>query len=235
MRAKNYKNTVGEQIQKSLPPLYADIWMLMADVGIRVGDAVGLKSSDIDDKGYLHYTASKTGKRARVKLSSDVYKLIQRRISTADNYPFPSPNYLFPSPSVSGAHVSRQAVWQNIKKACKRCGIMPNGISPHSCRKHFAVEVYDKDGLSAAMSKLQHSSPNTTYLYLYDENPIEYLKGRLYKTEKELKALKKSLKEVLYVVNICCDRLIGDDTYMLTNKGKKVYDIDLSELDGNIF
>lgn len=227
MRAKNYQDNVGNKIYNTLPSLYADIWLLMSDIGIRVGDAVCIRGRDIDKDGYLHFTASKTGKKARLKLSEDVLSAIRGRIRDDDSY-------VFPSPSVIGEHISRQAVWYNIKKACIKCGIPSEGISPHSCRKHFAVSVYDKDGLSVAMSKLQHNSPNTTYLYLYDENPIEYLRKRLDSTEKQLKSLKKSLKDVLYVVNLCCDKLIGDDKYIITNEGRKAIGVDLSELDGNI-
>lgn len=228
MRSVNFDSKKQRKILKYLPPVYADVWRLMVSTGIRVGDAVSVRTCDIDNNRYLHYVAEKTGKSARVKLPDDVYDAIKLRFGN----PF---DYIFPSPLKVGSHISRQAVWHNIKVACRKAGVSPEGISPHSCRKHFAVETYSKDGLAVTMAKLQHSSPGTTYLYVFDDEPIEILRKRLETTEKQLKSLKKLLKRVLYAVDLCCNKLIGDDCYSVTYEGRKALNIDLSDLDGNIY
>ncbi len=225
MRAKHMNDRTYQIVREKLSGYYRVIWDIMAFTGLRVGDVVALRHGDIDTQGYIHYRAQKTGKSGRIKLPDDI--ILLPRGTKGDGF-------IFPSPSVPGNHLSRQAVWKNIKKACKDAKIDPSGISPHSCRKKFAVDTYHREGLGQTMAKLQHSSPSTTFLYVFDDNPLEVFENKLKKTENELKTVKKMLKKLQYAIDLCCDRLLGDDSYSVTNEGRKALDVDLSTFDGNI-
>lgn len=224
MRAKNINDKDFKKVRSKLYGIYRDVFDLMNYTGLRVGDAVSLKHGDIDEKGYVHFIAHKTGKKGRCKLPDDIFNLLVKG-SSADGY-------IFPSPVLPGEHISRQAVWKNIKKACKACGINADGISPHSLRKRYAVDIYKKEGLGKTMASLQHGSPTTTFLYVFDDNPIDNMntelktvKNELKTVKKELKNLKKQLKNILYAIDLCCDKLIGDDTYAVTEKGREVLNL----------
>lgn len=227
MKSKPLKKDMVEKILGRIGYHNRGVAELMLTTGMRVGDAVAVKYGDFDKDGYIHYKAQKTNKSARVKPSEDFVKRILKYRKNDDAY-------IFPSPTVAGQHISRQAVWKAFKRACSECGVDAHGISPHSCRKTFAVDVYNKDGFGRAMASLQHSSPTTTMLYVFENNPFEEMQKEMNLLKKEVKTLKKSLKRVLYAVDLCCDKLIGDDSYFVTNEGRKALDFDLSDLDGNI-
>lgn len=224
MRSRAIKAEVSKKIRKNLREEYRIIYDFMCNTGLRIGDAVCVKYGDIDRDGYLHYKAHKTGKIGKIKINDDILQRLGIKNCAAEQY-------IFPSPVIPGEHITRQAVWKNIKRACKRSGVDGDGISPHSCRKVFAVDTYDREGLGATMAKLQHDSPSTTFLYTFDENPFSRMEEKLKEQEneikklkKELKTVKKLIKEVLHAVDICCDALIGDDRYGVTEKGRKLYD-----------
>ena len=222
MRSHYFTERKAKAIEKNLPTIYRLVWKLMYSTGLRIGDAVAIRECDIDSKGYLHYTAQKTGKVARVKLSDDLIKELRENSFLCGT----SNGFVFFSPVNPDAHISRQAVWKNIKKACRNIGINPDGISPHSCRKSYAVKTYHEKGLSQVMADLQHSSPATTFLYCFDDNPLEDVNKRLKRAETTIKELKKLLKQVLYAVDLCLGKLIGDDRYGITEAGLAALDLD---------
>ena len=206
MKSRNIDNSTIEAVEASLKPLYCAVFRLMIGTGLRVGDAVACRYSDIDTNGYLHYTAEKTGKKARVRVPDDILKYIGWTEKRSK-----SKTFIFPSPKNKGNHISRQAVWKNIKKACIRAGVSPNGISPHTCRKHYAVELFRREGLGTTMNALQHSSPSTTFLYVYGDDPISVFENRITKLERLIEKLTRA-------VDMCLDALIGDTTVNLTDE-----------------
>lgn len=135
-----------------------EAWLPLAvalETGLRVGDVVKLRRAALKADG-IHYRAQKTRKCGVAKISAELRaKLPKRGV------------WLFPSPQKSGAHITRQAVWARIKKAAKRAGIELAGVSPHSCRKVFAVELFREKGFRAAQEALQHTNSLTTEIYTY--------------------------------------------------------------------
>jgi integrase len=228
MKSHSLKNADIVKIRRNLYLYYRDIFDIMLFTGLRVGDVLNARFSDLDTKGYLHYTAQKTGKKARVKLPADIVTSLEKR-RTGDGF-------LFPSPVVPDKAISRQAVWQHIKSAAKDARVSLAGVSPHSLRKTFAVDTFKKEGFGAVMSKLQHSDPSTTYLYVYDESPfqkLDELEERVKRIETVVRSYRKLLDRLLYAIDLCCDKLIGNDVYGVTNEGRKLLK-ELTDFDGNI-
>lgn len=125
------------------------------ETGLRVGDVVELRVSDVKKDG-IHYTAKKTKKKGIAKISQKTRQKLPK-----EGF------WLFPSPYKTGKHITRQAVWARIKKAGKCAGIDLQGLSPHSMRKAFAVELYKQKGFKATQEALQHSKACTTEIYAF--------------------------------------------------------------------
>ena len=126
------------------------------ETGLRIGDVVKLRKANLKPDG-LHYKAQKTGKNGVATVSAELRAELSRKRG----------KWLFPSPYKPGQHITRQCAWARIKAACERAGIDPDGVSPHSLRKVFAVELYRDKGFKAVQEALQHNSAATTEIYSF--------------------------------------------------------------------
>ena len=137
----------------------ADAWLLFRvslETGLRIGDVVKLKRSNVKDDG-IHYRAQKTNKNGIAPISAALRReLLAKR-----------GKWLFPSPYKHGEHITRQCAWARIKRACELAEIDSEGISPHSMRKVFAVELYREKGFKAVQEALQHRNTATTEIYSF--------------------------------------------------------------------
>lgn len=137
------------------PSEWLALW-IAAETGLRVGDVVSLRWEQIGAHA-INFTAQKTGKKGSAPISLRLRDQIRAQKTASE--------WVFPSPKDHGKHLTRQAVWYRVKKACERAGIDPEGIAPHSFRKHFAVELFKRSGLKATQTALQHDRAITTELY----------------------------------------------------------------------
>ncbi len=137
-----------------LDKAFLPLWVSL-ETGLRVGDVVTLKVTSVKADG-IHYRAQKTKKQGVAKISAELRRHLPR-----------VGKWLFPSPYKSGEHITRQCVWARIKAAAKRAGIDTKGISPHSMRKVFAVELYRAHGFAAVKEALQHTHAATTEIYSF--------------------------------------------------------------------
>ena len=126
------------------------------ETGLRIGDVVKLRKANLQADG-LHYKAQKTGKNGVAPIGAQLRKELSKRRG----------KWLFPSPYKRGQHLTRQCAWARIKTACKRAGVNPEGVSPHSLRKVFAVELYREKGFKAVQEALQHNNSATTEIYSF--------------------------------------------------------------------
>ena len=131
------------------------LWVSL-ETGLRVGDVVALRKSNIKPDG-IHYKAQKTGKNGIAPISDKLYRALSSRRG----------KWLFPSPKNINQHITRQAVWSRVKKGAKNANIDLDGASPHAMRKSFAVELYRDKGFKAVQSALQHRNGATTEIYSF--------------------------------------------------------------------
>lgn len=158
MRSKYIENSELDVIESALK---ADEFLPLAvslETGLRVGDVVKLRHSDVRD-GYIYFIAEKTKKAGRAKISRALANELRKANGSEWCFPGRSP----------GKHLTRQAVWQRVKRACAVVGIDSNGISPHTMRKVFAVETAKTAGAEVAKRALQHSDLRTTDLYILSD------------------------------------------------------------------
>lgn len=129
--------------------------------GLRIGDVVALRRADLVGNT-IHYVAQKTSKAGSAEISAELSAELRSRRSRRSKW-------LFPSPKNPREHLTRQACWARVKRACERLGVPPDGVSPHSMRKAYAVELYKREGLQAASRALQHDRAATTELYVMSD------------------------------------------------------------------
>lgn len=123
--------------------------------GLRINDVLALKTEKIKKQRFtLH--EEKTGKSRCIRLPAELYK---RALNCCGQH------YVFEGRLNGRVHRTRQAVFKDLKNACKRFGIKEN-IAPHSLRKIFAVEEYLQYGsLKKVQKLLNHDSEAVTMLY----------------------------------------------------------------------
>ena len=168
-----------------------DLWLpfLVAEnTGLRVGDVVKICVEDIRSDGRIFYKAQKTGKEGLAHVPPSLIKKLRQNSQGG--------TWCFPSPKKSGEHITRQAVYQRIKRAAKKAGISEFGISPHSFRKVFAVKLFNNSDIGTVKEALQHTSASVTELYaLSDWLTGENAKKPLLREDIELivEAVQKAL------------------------------------------
>lgn len=130
------------------------------ETGMRIDDVLSLKTEQLGTrergKRVFEYVAKKTGKKAKVEISLDLWR--ELRAGAGEEWVFAGRN--------PAKHRTRQAVYKDVKKAVELLGVQGQ-ISPHSARKTFAVELRKKSGLAEVQKALQHSNRETTNLYAF--------------------------------------------------------------------
>jgi integrase len=124
--------------------------------GLRIGDVLALRKSDIDKGLQWWVTEQKTGKRRRVSVPRDLWRDMQSVCGE---------EWVFPARCDEKRHRTRQAVWKDMKRAEKALRLSVN-VGTHSARKVYAVQLMEKYGdIERVRKALNHGSLNVTMLY----------------------------------------------------------------------
>lgn len=153
---------------------------LLAYLGMRAGDVIRLKFSDIDwNNGQIHYNQQKTGVPLSLPLLDEVkYPLIDYikngRHESAD------PDYVFVTLYAPYTRYKcTGGVFRMVEKSMAAAGINYEGRhhGPHSLRHSLATNMMSENvPISAIANILGHSSTRTTELYLtVDETHLKEL------------------------------------------------------------
>lgn len=138
--------------------------ILEANLGLRIGDILTLKLSDIvrDGRRYrLNIVEQKTKKRREFTVPLEVYSYIQNY--ALEHHIDPNAR-LFP--------ISERAINKHLKLVCDSLGL--SGIGTHSFRKFFATTIYVNNGYDINLVRilLQHSSVSITQKYISLQNQV---------------------------------------------------------------
>lgn len=139
-------------------PRIAAALIAEANLGIRIGDIVKLRLSDIvrDGNRYrLNIVEEKTGKRRVFTVPHEVYQFLAD-YAREQNIPETAP--LFP--------ITVRGIQKHLKAVCDVLGY--TNISTHSFRKWYATDIYNASGHDIVLVQqlLQHSSPTITRRYI---------------------------------------------------------------------
>ena len=133
------------------------------ETGLRIGDVLALQRVNVRDDR-IDFIAAKTGKVGSAAISAATASAL-RKSAGRSRWCFPSP-----SPRRMGKHLTRQAAWYRVKAACKRAGVEPQGVSPHSFRKTFAARALQQThDVEVVRRLLQHDTLSDTCLYAFSD------------------------------------------------------------------
>lgn len=146
-----------EHVLAALTPVNRLVCRVCVHSGLRVGDVLALRSSQLRPSGQLWVTEAKTGKRRRVNLSKELLEDLKAQAGEI---------WVFEGSRDSSKHRTRQAVWADVKRAAKAFRL-PQNIGVHSLRKYYAVEqVRESRGNYAKVQRLlNHADLATTMIY----------------------------------------------------------------------
>lgn len=136
------------------------LWLTYSS-GLRVGELLELKPSDIDsDRMQIHIRSAK-GKKDRFSILSikilEMLKLYYMKYKPKD--------YLFEG--VYGGKYSSRSIQQVLKATCKKADIKKD-VSMHTLRHSFATHLLENGtDLRYIQNLLGHSSPKTTEIYTH--------------------------------------------------------------------
>lgn len=130
---------------------------ISAATGLRVGDVLRLKTEQLERGQRFSVREEKTGKVRKVYLPADLHKRALR---------ISGHRYVFEGRLDGKKHRTRQAVYKDLMRAASLFRVKEH-ISPHSCRKVWAVNAYKESGgdLKRVQKLLNHESEAVTMLY----------------------------------------------------------------------
>lgn len=145
-------------VYAALMPANRLVCQVSEATGLRVGDVLALRTEQLRKGQRFTVRESKTGKSRRIYIPRLLHSQLLAQAGDV---------WVFPSPRDPTRHRTRQAVWTDIKRAAKAFRL-PQNVAPHSMRKVYAVEEWERTGdLGKVGQKLNHSPwhPETTMIY----------------------------------------------------------------------
>lgn len=129
------------------------VMRLLLHTGLRIGDVLALRPQQLRPQFWI--TEQKTGKRRQVGIPQPL--LADLLENSDDMWVFPGVKF--------GKHLTRQAVWKDVKRAAAACRLNQN-VAPHSMRKVYAVDLLQKYGdIERVRRALNHSGVEVTLIY----------------------------------------------------------------------
>lgn len=148
--------------------------------GLRISDVLSLKTATLQKSNRPYVCDSKTGKRHRIYIPSELHEEALRQAGSI---------WIFEGRLDKNKHRTRNAIYKDIvnaSKIIKHGGFLDSNahITPHTARKCAAVRIYHNKGFDAARALLQHDKehPEITMLYaLSDIAPCKSKRNSLHK------------------------------------------------------
>lgn len=138
--------------------------------GLRIGDVLALKTSDIR-KGRFTIHEEKTGKPRRISLTKTEQSAL---LGVAGRV------YVFEHRTDWKRHRTRNAVYKDVVRAARAFRL--EGFTPHSLRKAYAVEKLAEYGgdTDKVRKLLNHSNEAVTMIYTLADmiSPVTFMRRR---------------------------------------------------------
>lgn len=151
-----------EHVLALLTPSNALVMRVILHTGMRVSDALALKTADLKPSGW--YTEQKTGKRRRYGLPEPLLSELKAQAGSI---------WAFEGRTSPEKHRTRQTVWRDVKRAQKALR-MPENVGTHSARKVYAVDLMAKYGdIERVRKALNHDKAITTAIYAMSDLLLE--------------------------------------------------------------
>lgn len=154
MKTEYLLNEQVERVLSALTPENRLVMRVCLHNGLRVGDALGLKTAQLAPRSWI--TEQKTGKRRVVGLPEPLLSELRRQAGQT---------WVFENRVNPERHRTRQAVWADVKRAAKAFRL-PQNVGTHSARKVYAVDLMRRYGdIERVRRALNHSNESVTMIY----------------------------------------------------------------------
>lgn len=166
MRADYISADALRLLLTALMPDNRRVLQLSMATGLRIGDCLGLRTEQVLNSNRPTVREQKTGKTRRIFIPRALREELCLHAGR---------RYVFEGRSDWRRARTRQAVWKDLKRVAKLYRLdgsrLRVNVSPHTARKVYAVDQYNRSGsLERVQTLLNHSDPAVTALYaLADE------------------------------------------------------------------
>ena len=148
----------------------AAMFTLMHDAGLRVGEVIGLKTTDIvrdelegEPITCLHLRETKGDRHRVVYLTAEAEELLQRWLEEKRRLGLGRRRHVFTT--LKGAPVKDSYLREVAARKGREAGITWR-VHPHALRHTFATELLEETGdLALVQEALGHRDPKTTRIY----------------------------------------------------------------------
>jgi site-specific recombinase XerD len=153
---------VARMLSRARNPKHRALLMLLYSAGLRVGEVVRLRPSDLDvERGLLRVRSGKGNK--------DRYTLLAKRAMDAVRIyldAYPTELWLFPG-TTPERHLTARSVQRVVKRAAQAASI-PKDVTTHTLRHSFATHLLEGGtNLRVIQELLGHQSARTTQIYTH--------------------------------------------------------------------
>lgn len=164
MRSDYINTDTVQHILWALTPQNKLACELALATGWRIDDVLRLRTEALLNGRKITLIEKKTGKKSTRTISAKLYK---RLVDESGKL------YVFEGRNDYRKHRTRQAVYQDLKRAAQRFNIKLN-LSPHSLRKNYAVYLREQ-GLSVAeiQRELNHRDIAVTMIYCFSDELVK--------------------------------------------------------------
>ena len=166
---------VARFLKKARNPKHRALLMLLYSAGLRVGEVVRLKPSDLDPERGLVRVSRGKGRKDRYTL------LAQRAVEAVGIYrdAYSTDRWLFPGDR-PGRHLTTRSVQRIVKNAAAAAGIEKR-VTAHTLRHSFATHLLEGGtNLRIIQELLGHQSSRTTQIYTHvAQSTIESVRSPL--------------------------------------------------------
>ncbi len=137
------------------------ILYLLYGSGLRVSELISLKMNSFIENKFVRIF----GKGRKERIVPITHQVVELLKQWEEIRPFSV--WLFPSRNPE-KHITRQRIFQLIKKIAEMSGVDPTKVSPHVLRHAFATHVLDHGAdLLSVKKMLGHESISTTEIYTH--------------------------------------------------------------------
>lgn len=145
-----------EILLKALMPENRLALQVSLATGLRIDDVLHLKTEQLKKERFT-LKEMKTSKRRRVRIPK---ALREECLRYAGRY------YVFEHRLDQNKPRTRQAVYKDLKRACELFRVNGLQISPHTARKIYSVNLYDRLGsVDKVRDAMNHRDASTTEIY----------------------------------------------------------------------
>lgn len=143
------------------------IFELLYSSGLRISEAVDLKSSDVDFNSSYITVTGKGNKERIIPVNSEARRLMQKYLKESRDEILTDRESEYFFISKKGSQLNRKSVWRLLKSYVSGMNIDKN-ITPHTLRHSFATHLLENGAdLRSVQELLGHMDISTTQIYTH--------------------------------------------------------------------